>query len=310
MSIGFAHPWVMLLLIVPAALAAWELTRRGLRVPMPIDHGEHRPRRWTTRMLHAASLIPALVLACVVVLLAGPQRMSPPTEERVMTNIEIVLDVSGSMGWPMASGPQGTTRFTAAMAAISEFRKMRKGDAYGLTVFGGEVIRWVPLTRDLNAIENAPKFLEPEHNPHHLMSTRIAHALRFTMGTLADQPEGDKLIVLISDGESPDLGGGVAQQIGQELRDGGIVLYAIHVGGDQPPAQLFEVSAPTGGQVFSATNPRSLVGVFEHIDRMVPIRIRSSQPEPIDFFFPFAAACAALLGLHGLCLFGLRYTPW
>lgn len=309
MSIGFSHPWVMLLLIVPAALAAWELTRRGVRVPVPVDHREHRPRRWASRLLAAASVLPAGVLALVVVLLAGPQRMSPPSQERVLTNIEIVLDVSGSMGWPIG-GQEGVTRFSAAMNAISEFRKMRKNDAYGLTAFGGEVIRWVPLTRDLSAIENAPKFLDPASNPHHLMSTRIAHALKFTMGTLAKQPEGDKLIVLISDGESPDLNGGVAQQIGNQLRDEGIVLYAVHVGSEQVPAQLYEVVSPTGGQVFSANNPRSLVGIFEHIDRMVPVRIRSTQPEPIDFFFPFAAACAAALAMHGLCLFGLRYTPW
>ncbi|MBX3406768.1 MAG: VWA domain-containing protein [Phycisphaeraceae bacterium] len=309
MSIGFSHPWVMLLLIVPAALAAWELTRRGVRVPVPVDHREHRPRRWAERLLASASVLPAVVLALVVVLLAGPQRMSPPAQERVLTNIEIVLDVSGSMSWPIG-GQEGVTRFTAAMGAISEFRKMRKDDAYGLTAFGGEVIRWVPLTRDLTAIENAPKFLDPASNPHHLMSTRIAHALKFTMGTLAKQSEGDKLIVLISDGESPDLNGGAAQQIGNQLREDGIVLYAVHVGSDEVPGQLYEVVTPTGGQVFSANNPRSLVGIFEHIDRMVPVRIRATQPEPIDFFFPFAAACAAALALHGLCLFGLRYTPW
>jgi hypothetical protein len=43
---------------------------------------------------------------------------------------------------------------------------------------------------------------------------------------------------------------------------------------------------------------------------MQPIRTKPSQPEPIDFFFPFAVTCAALLGLHVLSLFGLRYTPW
>ena len=310
MNISFAHPLLLLLLLVPAALAAWELTRRGLRVPLPVDHRTHKSRRWAARVLAATSILPALVLATIVVLLAGPQRMSPPKEERVLTNIEIVLDVSGSMSSPMTTGPAGSTRFTAAMAAIAEFCKMRKGDAYGLTAFGGEVVRWVPLTKDLSAIENAPKFLDPEHNPPHLMSTRVGNALKFTMGTLSAQPEGDRLIILLTDGFSSDLGGGEANAIGQELRDNNIVVHAIHVGDGEAPAQLFEVVSPTQGQVFSASNPGSLLRIFEHINGMKRIELKPSQPEPIDFFFPFAAACLALLSLHVFALFGLRYTPW
>jgi hypothetical protein len=70
------------------------------------------------------------------------------------------------------------------------------------------------------------------------------------------------------------------------------------------------VVSPTGGEVHSASNPGSLMRVFEHINGMTKIKLQQSQPEPIDFFFPFAAACAGLLGLHVLTLFGLRYTPW
>ena len=310
MNISFAHPWVLLLLLVPAALAAWERTRRGLRVPLPVDHRVHKPRRWMGRVLAAASILPAGVLALVVVLIAGPQRMSPPKDERVLTNIEIVLDVSGSMSSPMSTGAAGSTRFTAAMDAIADFCKKRKGDAYGLTAFGGEVVRWVPLTKDLSAIENAPKFLDPAQNPPHLMSTRVGHALKFTMGTLSQQPEGDRLIILLTDGYSSDLFGGEAMSIGQELRENNILLHSIHVGDGEAPAQLFEVVTPTGGQVFSASNPALLNRIFEDIDRMNPIRLKPSQPEPIDFFVPFAAACLSLLGVHVLTLFGLRYTPW
>lgn len=310
MSLSFAQPWVLLLLLIPVALAAWELMRRGLRVPIPIDHRIHRPRRWMHRLLAASSIVPAMILAAVVVLVAGPQRMSPPKDERELTNIEIVLDVSGSMSSPMSIGAAGSTRFTAAMASITEFCRRRKGDAYGLTAFGGEVVRWVPLTKDLSAIENAPKFLDPEHNPPHMMSTRVGHALKFTMGTLSQQPEGDRMIILLTDGFSSDLGGGEAGSIGQELRNNNIVVHAVHVGDGEAPAQLFEVVSPTGGRVFSANDPRSLLSIFGEIDRMQKVRFKPGQPEPVDFFFPFAAACIVLLGVHVLTLFGLRYTPW
>lgn len=357
--ISFAQPWVLLLLVIPAALAAWEWFRRAGapgRVLAPTDFdadgqtdgagdGADTARAlrrlrgigWS-RVLAAAGLVPLGVLAAAIILLAGPQRLGPPKQERALTNIEIVLDVSGSMASPLGnrgaaggfnpwsrervSGPD--SRYGVAMEAIREFLTARKGDAFGLTIFGGDVVRWVPLTRDLNAIRAAGPYLDPLTMPAPLQSTRVANALSFSMGTLrrvgasesADAnansrgPAGDKLIVLITDGESPDLDGGAAGRIGQELRDAGIVLQAIHVGDGAPPAQLAEAAVPTGGRVHSAQDRAGLRDVFAFIDRMQPAQVRSKRPEPIDFFAPFALVGLALLGLHQLCLLGLRWTPW
>jgi Ca-activated chloride channel family protein len=304
---SFAYPWVLMLLVVPAVLMGWELTRRGPRVAVPVDHGVYRRRRWLGRALAVASVVPQVVLACAIVVLAGPQRLSPPTDRRVLTNIELVLDVSGSMEAGMGDG---RTRSEAAHDAIKAFTERRKGDAFGLTIFGGEVVRWVPLTRDLSAIANAPSFLKPSTLPHHLMSTRIGHALRFTADSLAAQAEGDRLMVLISDGESSDLDGGRAREIGLELAAAGIVLHMVHVGGDQVPQQMYDVSQPTGGTVFSSRDGAALARVFEEIDRMQPVRIERTQPQPVDHFWPAVVVLLAGLGLHQALQFGVRYTPW
>jgi len=307
---SFLHPWLLLLLILPLALVVWELSRRGPRVPLPLDHSTARPGVWLARLLMGAEVLPALILGVAIILIAGPQRIGRPTQQRILTNIEIVLDVSGSMSSPMASGAPGSTRYTVAMQAINEFCTRRKGDAFGLTAFGGEVVRWVPLTKDLSAINSAPPFLDPEHNPPGMQSTRIGHALRFTQSTLTQEKEGDKLIVLLTDGFSSDLDGGVATTIGQELRDAGIVIYAINVGDGPAPAQLSEVVAPTGGLVFSAQDARGLASIFEHINHMNPVRLKPVQAEAVDHFFPFTVAGLGLGLLHLLCLLGLRYTPW
>ncbi len=317
----FAHPIVLLALLIPAAIAAWELFRRdhGHRVRVPLDHGTHAPRRWLARFLRIAAILPALTLAAVVLILAGPQRLGPPGQARVLTSIELVLDVSGSMSSPIgyggggAGGRSGASRYTAAMDAINQFTSRRTGDAFGLTIFGGEVVRWVPLTKDLSAIKNATPFLDPATMPAPLQSTRVGHALRYARDVLTSDPDsstGDKLVIIITDGFSSDLDGPVAQQIGGELHDSGIVVHAINVGEPPAPAQLADVVAPTGGRVFDAADPTSLKGIFDHIDKMHPARSKPKEPEPVDDFFPFIASALATLGLHALCLLGLRITPW
>lgn len=303
----FAYPWLLLLLLVPSALIGWEFTRRGPRVAVPVDHAAHDRRRWMSRLLAFASMLPQLLLAAAIVVLAGPQKLSPPSDRRVLSNIEFVLDVSGSMSSSMADG---TRRSDTAVKAIQDFVKARQGDAFGLTIFGGEVVRWIPLTKDTTAIANAGEFLDPNALPPHLGSTRIGHAVRFTTQTLSQQKDGDRLMVLVSDGYSSDLDGGMARQIGMELAAERIMLYVIQIGDEAAPQQMYELAEPTGGTVFNVRDAVALDRVFQHIDAMTPVKIERTQPRPVDYFWPAAAAMLAALGLHQFFAFGVRYTPW
>ncbi|MCA3006194.1 MAG: vWA domain-containing protein [bacterium] len=327
---SFAHPWLLLLLLIPLALGALEVARlfgraglhRAGRPALPVDLSTPAlaraplAQRTLAALLGGLTLTPVLLLAAAVLILAGPQRLGPPSNEKVLTNIEFVLDVSGSMSAAMASGG---SRYQVAMGAINQFLKDRKDDAFGLTIFGGEVVRWVPLTRDLSAIANATPFLDPATLPSPLGSTRVGHALKFSKDTLTHargvaqaegRAPGDKLIVLITDGFSSDLSGGAANRIGTELAESQILVHAIHVGDGPPPGELVEVVTPTGGQVFAAQDPAGLAQIFQTISRMQPTRLQARQPEPVDHFTPLALAGLGLLALHLLGLLGLRYTPW
>src|SRR5436190_23512043 len=144
---AFASPWWLAALSLPALLALYELTRRPHALVLPFDHGGARSGVWLGRLLRIVSLLPALLLAVAIVLLARPIRPDQPTQERILTNIEFVMDVSGSMSSPFGEG----TRFDGSLTAINAFTTHRKGDAFGLTIFGNEVLHWTPLTKDLEA---------------------------------------------------------------------------------------------------------------------------------------------------------------
>ncbi len=302
----FTHPWVLLLLVIPIALA-WTVVARGTGLVLPIDHAPADPssgRRhaWLTWLLGGFDAVPLLVMAGAIVVLAGPQVLKQPRRERLLTNIQICMDVSGSM-----SG----RNYEIARKAIEDFTLAREGDAFGLTLFGVAQIRWLPLTKDLAAVRNAMPFANPDNQPSHMGGTAIAAALRFCKSNMEiEATEGDRLIVLVSDGFSGDLGNGEEYEVAEELKAAGITVYHIHVDQTDIPSEVVELARGTGGDGFHASDAESLRTVFAHIDRMKPARYASVGTVPMDHFRPFAIALLALLGLHGIGLLGMRYTPW
>jgi Ca-activated chloride channel family protein len=297
----FLHPWVLLFLAVPVVLF-WTVLGRGPGLTMPFDHQEHRRSRVLPGLLGFFETVPLLLMAAAVVALAGPQMLKQPRAERLLTNIQIAMDVSGSM-----TG----SRYQIASKAIQDFTKFREGDALGLTLFGSHQIRWIPLTKDLKAIRNAMPFADPSRQPLHMSGTAIAAALRFCRANMeAEAPEGDRLIVMVSDGASSDLDNGENDKVAEELKAAGITLYHIHVAEDAVPPEVADMARATGGDALQATDPETIKQVFRHIDKMKPARFRPSGTIPMDHFRPFALAALVLAGLHAVGLLGLRYTPW
>jgi Ca-activated chloride channel family protein len=303
---SFAHPVILLLLALPLLLILWECQRRGHPLVLPFDHSQPPRGRILRKIVVGANLLGALLLAVAILLLAGPQRLSSKDKTRSLTNILFALDVSGSMTSPFGDGK----RSDKAIEAIKEFTSYRKGDAFGLTIFGSDVLHWVPVTKDLSALRSSAPFLRPERMPQYLWGTLIAKALRSCQKVLTAQPEGDRMIVLISDGESYDLGNGAAEELGNSLNADRITVYYIHVADGQPQNETFTIASLTGGQAFAAGDPAALREVFQHIDKMQPAKLKPGTPEYTDFVWPIALTGLGMLGLQVVCSYGLRFTPW
>src|SRR5262245_59887739 len=143
---SFIYPWVLLLLVIPAALLYWTWFRTGRRIVLPFDHGKPgKGTLWRALISMMESMAP-LLLALALVLLAGPERRGEPKQKRVLTKTELCLDISGSMPTPFGDG----SRYDTSMKSLDEFVTYRKGDAFGLTFFGNSNLHWVPLTSDVS----------------------------------------------------------------------------------------------------------------------------------------------------------------
>jgi len=305
-NLSFAHPWALLFLAVPAWLLWSVWRRRAGHVVLPFDYSVARSQRWLAGLINAAQSLPPLLLAVAIVLCAVPLRLGLPKTRRIMTNIQFCVDVSGSMSSRFGDG----TRYDASMEAINWFVDYREGDAFGLTFFGNQFLHWVPLTADPSAFKYATPFMAPERAPPGFFGTEIGRALLACKDQLVSRAEGDRMIILVSDGWSADLGPGRDEQIARILNRNGITLFAVHVGDTEVPDSIAAITTLTGGAVFRCDDKEGLKKVFERIDRMKPAKFEKVRGEMMDHFGPFCLAGLGLLGLFVLSSFGLRYTPW
>jgi Ca-activated chloride channel homolog len=302
---SFAYPLVLLLLAGPVLLLAWVWLRND-RLVLPFDHSRAGRGLFLQVLLNLSESLPALLLAMVIVLLAGPLRLSEPKTKRVLTNIQLCVDVSGSMMTPFGDA----TRYDTSMRAIDGFLDYRKGDAFGLTFFGNNYLHWVPLTTDVSAIRCAPPFMRPEIAPPWMNGTEIGKALLACKKVLMERQEGDRMIIMVTDGDSQDFGDGNDLLVAKEMKDANIVVYSIHVSDEEVPGEIVNVTQLTGGEVYAPDDAQGLAAVFRRIDQMAPTKLEKTLPESQDFFWPFCVAALSMLGLSAFALLGLRYTPW
>jgi Ca-activated chloride channel homolog len=305
----FGEPLVLVALVLPALMLVWAWTRRFVlpsrRVVLPLD-GARVGSGWGWWVLITlGECLPALLLAMGIILLANPQINGPPREKRLLTNIQICVDVSGSMTAQYGEG----RRYDAAMKAVEKFVDYRKGDAFGLTFFGDAYVHWVPLTSDASAIKCATPFMDPEIAPPAFGGTAIANALRGCKKELVNREEGERMILLITDGISFDLQE-AESEIAKEMVDSKITVFAVIAAQFDPQPELMTICRTSGGEAFRADDPDALFAVFKKIDGMKKAKFTSTFVERVDHFTPFAALGLVFLSLASFYGLGLRYTPW
>lgn len=314
---SFGNWQILFWLFVPASMLVWIWLRDRLpslgfgsdrRIALPQDYGIAKPGIFADFFIKCFLSAAPLMLATAIILWAQPRHLGVPKAKRELTNIEFCLDLSGSMTASFGEG----SRYDAAMAAINAFVDEREGDAFGLTVFATKTQHWIPLTTDASAFQCATPFLNPRQaTPPGLGGgTRIGLGLKKCQETLITRETGDRMVILVSDGASADLGNGQEEEIGRALRDDMIVVYSIHIGGGSSPPEVSTITNITGGASFDPTDVQSLQNVFNQIDQMEVAEMKLTYAEVLDWFGPFSIAGMSLVGVSLLSLIGMRYTPW
>ncbi len=291
MTFSFAHPWLLLfLLLLP--LLAWLKGRRDFQ-PAFLYSSVQLVRGLTGQVQsRAGAFLRALrwfALAAFLIALARPQLGEGETKVSASgIDIVIAVDLSRSMeaeDFKDARG-QRINRLALAKDTVEKFILKRPGDRIGLIAFAGRAYVAGPLTLDhefLLANLQRLGFGGIEEG------TAIGAGLIASVNRLRDLQSKSKIIILLTDGVNnagkvPPL---TAADVAQTL---GIKTYTIGVGthGEAPwpytdqfgrrrdrmmPVDIDEdvlkqVSEKTGGKYFRADNTETLRGIFAEIDRL------------------------------------------
>lgn len=330
-SITFAHPWVLLLLLVIPLMAAWYVLRYRKQKPalqfsnISLFRGVRKTFR--QRFYPALYVLRMVAVSAIIVALARPQSQLSRQEMKVEgIDIVMALDVSGSM----LAEDFKPNRLEAAKRVAADFIEGRRNDRMGLVVFSGEAFTQVPLTIDHNVLLKQLSSLKSGMIKD---GTALGDGLATAINRIKDSEAKSKVIILLTDGINNQ--GSVDPQSAAEIAAlYGIRLYTIGVGtkGLAPypfrdpfghvryqnvPVEIDEylltqmATTTVDGHYFRATNKKSLQQIFNQIDQMEKSKIDVTQyAQTKDEYLPWlvVAALAFLLEiLLGLLYF--RTTP-
>ncbi|WP_416056652.1 vWA domain-containing protein [Stenotrophomonas maltophilia] len=312
-DLQLAWPLALLALPLPLLMHFWKRRAEAgaaLRVPYAANElqalagGGRIDASW----LRTAVLWLAWSTLCVA--MARPQQLgeaiTPPQQGRQMM---LAMDVSGSMSEPdMVLGPQAVERLTAAKAVLADFLDRRAGDRVGLLVFGDRAYTLTPITADLASVRDQ---LRDSVVGLAGRETAIGDAIALAVKRLRSQPEGQRVLILLTDGVSnagvlePLRAAELARAEGVRVHtvafggDGSMRLFGIPIASDRDPvdeATLRRIADMTGGHFFRARDTDELAGIYAELDRLEPIASKGPTLRPRDERYAWPLALALLLG--------------
>ena len=326
---SFAHPWVLLLLLLLPILAIL----RGRFGGMPgVTFSSTSTlsavgRRRRSRAGALLALLTHLALASLIVALARPQLGRTLTRIQASgVDIMLALDVSRSMlAEDYNIGGQRANRLEAVKQVTEQFIRQRPNDRIGIVAFAGRPYLVSPLTLDHDWLI---------HNLDRLQiglvedGTAIGSAIAAAANRLKDKEAKSKLIVLLTDGDNN--AGRVSPLTATEATKAlGIRVYTIGAGtnGEAPfPFKdpfgrtfyrnvrmdynddlLKQIASISKGKYFRAADTDSLKDVFNEIDQMEKTKVEIEKTADYRDLFPiFLLAGFVLLGSEVL----LSQTIW
>ena len=323
---NFVSPQFLLLLVIPLALVLMVLLKAGKPVDMPVARDAPVAQPFTYFLMKAGQMIPALILAGFIVLLAQPvvdQQVSSRNPLRV-TNIEILLNASRSM---LATAEIGEhCRYCASKKAIGDFVSRRQGNTMGISIFGSRHLDLVPLTADLNCIAKSIARTYPDYIAYEISHSKdFAEGLRRSVEKLAAAEQAgaeksgkrslpqdsDRILILVTDGETRQLAG-QEEELKALLAENNVVLYVATIAdGNRSPSLARLAQSTPGGRLFECRDAKGFYGIMHHIDNMNKIVYKDQEPRKVnDTWLPNLVMGALLCCFAAYLTTPFRPMPW
>lgn len=320
MSIGFAHPWALLLLLL---LPLYWLVSRRWGHPALVHSRTTTLARLTRGRVRLLARLPSWfrtgAVSALILAIATPRTgLSAVDVEADGIAIMLTIDVSSSM---LAEDFHPRNRMAVARETVANFVRGRKYDRIGLVAFAGEALTQVPITIDYDVIYRAIEQLDVGTLED---GTAIGTGIATAANRLRKVPGKTRVIILMTDGEN-NRGEIDPLTAAKAAAAYGLKIYTIGVGteGVAPipvarslfgyeyanlPVHIDEpllrnIAAMTGGKYFRAKTGQALDSIYKQIDALekTPVQVHR-YVEYTPHYMPFLQTAALLLVLEWLLL--------
>lgn len=313
--------WPQLFYLLPLPLLVYwfvpEKKRQQTPLFMPFLH--HRHIDSSNIAAGSNNKLSLLLLLCIWLLLicaaAKPVKVGEIVELPANgRDVLLAVDISGSMKIKdMELNNREVNRLTAVKHVVNNFIEERKGDRLGLILFGSNAYIQSPLTFDLKTVAT---LLNEAEIGFAGQETAIGEAIGLAIKRLANQEEGDRVLILLTDGQNT-AGSVDPVKAAQLAKEQNVTIYTVGMGSDKtirrgffgmssynPSRDLDEktlktIADITQGRYFRARNPKELNDIYETINQLEAIEQEPEifRPQQAVFYWPLGAAMLLCL-LH------------
>ena len=314
MNIEFAWLWALSALPLPL-IAAWLLPRAAEQqepaLKLPFDGAlaamETTARGATNRL---RLLLATLAWVLLVTAAARPQNVGDPVQLPVSgRDLMLAIDISGSMETEdMSVNGRAVSRLSAVKAIAGDFIERRESDRLGLILFGDQAYLQTPLTFDRETVRTQ---LNEAAIGLAGKRTAIGDAIGLAVKRLRDQPQENRVLVLLTDGDN--TAGQVAPlKAAQLARREQVRIYTIGMGADELPVQtlfgvqrvantqldertLKAIADATEGRYFRARDSQELQQIYRLLDTVEPISQDQQTFRPVAELYQWPLGAALML---------------
>jgi len=259
-----------------------------------------------SRIYPFIDLIRLVIIFFIVIAVSRPQQISNSVRTKTTSGIDIVIavDISSSM----LAQDLKPNRLEALKKVASEFIDERVNDRIGLVIYAGESYTKTPVTSDKSIIINSLKDIVFDGIIQD--GTAIGMGLATSVNRLKESKAKSKVIILMTDGVNnsgfidPSTAADLASSFGVKtytigLGTNGNALAPVALNSDGSfrfgltkveidEELLKSIANKTGGLYFRATNNKSLVDIYNEINKLEKTEIEeirySDAQEKYRFF--------------------------
>lgn len=311
--ITFAWPWFAC--ILPLPLLVWWLIKpkqnQHLIIYAPtLPYFSKKLTGDTPRHFWARILL-VLCWILLVISLSRPQLLDNPiVQTSPSRDLLLAIDLSKSMQIKdMSLNGQPAERLEIVKSYLQSFIKQRQGDRIGIILFADHAYLMVPFTQDWQA---ARQLLSEVNYGLAGQFTAIGEAITLAVKRTLHEPIKNKILILLSDGR--DTVNTLQPLDAAALaKASGLKIYTIGIGSDPSETQtesdldettLESIATMTGGQYFRARSEQDLSEIYQQINLIEPLSLKTVTYQPYKELLVWPLSC--LVGLMMLLLWMLK----